>query len=345
MSLNKVITSVNALVNSVSIPNTELNNVVCIDTVNNRIGVKTANPEKEIDISGMLKTNYLYINNENNDISELDISYNNSFLTFSRGIKLNEDISCENLVCEEICCNLIDVSGIYGDVSFDGFIDISGRLNLRDELIVDNSLTILGDASFNKNIRVEGDASLNLNVDVVGTLTAANIRYSGTSEQTSDDRYKHNEKIINNGLEIIRQLEPQIYDKTSTFKSADYRGSINEPYIVEAGLIAQEVFIINDLSFTVREGNSVKPYYVNYNNIFTYGLAGIKELDKIVHTKIVNDISNLSDRISRISEGTPDISDINLSNIKTFVISQNTVIQSLNRKIENLEKRIKNLEK
>ena len=38
MSLNKVITSVNALVNSVSIPNTELNNVVCIDTVNNRIG-------------------------------------------------------------------------------------------------------------------------------------------------------------------------------------------------------------------------------------------------------------------------------------------------------------------
>tara|TARA_B100001175_G_scaffold78095_1_gene65271 strand:+ start:804 stop:1841 length:1038 start_codon:yes stop_codon:yes gene_type:complete len=345
MSLNKVITSVNALVNSVSIPSSELNNVVCIDTVNNRIGVQTANPEKEIDISGMLKTNYLYINNENNDITGFDISYNNSFITFSRGIKINEDISCENLVCQEICCNLIDVSGILGDVSFNGLVDMSGKLNLRDELIVDSSLTVLRDASFNKSIQVKEQAVFSSNVDVVGTVTAANIRFSGTSEQTSDDRYKHNEKIINNGLEIIRQLEPQIYDKTSTFKDADYRGIINEPYIVEAGLIAQEVSTINDLSFTVREGNSVKPYYVNYNNIFIYGLAGIKELDKIVHTKIVNDISNLSDRISRINEGTPDISDINLSNMKNFIVSQNTVIQSLNRKIENLERRINNLEK
>ena len=345
MSLNKVITSVNALVNSVSIPNTELNNVVCIDTVNNRIGVKTANPTSEIDISGMLKTNNIFINNENRGVNELDISYNNSFLTFSRGIKLNEDISCENLVCEEICCNLIDVSGIYGDVSFDGFIDISGRLNLRDELIVDSSLTVLRDASFNKNIQVKGDASLNGDVGIYGTLNAIDINHSGQLTQTSDDRYKHNEKIINNGLEIIRQLEPQVYDKTSTFKDENYRGIVNEPYFVEAGLIAQEVFIINDLSFTVREGNSVKPYYVNYNNIFTYGLAGIKELDKIVHTKIVNDISNLSDRISRISEGTPDISDINLSNMKNFIVSQNTVIQGLNRKIENLERRINNLEK
>tara|TARA_B100001778_G_scaffold306040_1_gene285065 strand:- start:3393 stop:4430 length:1038 start_codon:yes stop_codon:yes gene_type:complete len=345
MSLNKVITSVNALVNSVSIPSTELNNVVCIDTVNNRIGVKTANPEKEIDISGMLKTNYLYINNENNDISGFDISYDKSFITLSRGIKINEDISCENLVCEEICCNLIDVSGIYGDVSFYSFVDISGRLNLRDELIVDSSLTVLRDASFNKNIQVKGDASLNGDVGIYGTLNAIDINHSGQLTQTSDDRYKHNEKIINNGLEIIRQLEPQVYDKTSTFKDENYRGIVNEPYFVEAGLIAQEVFIINDLSFTVREGNSVKPYYVNYNNIFTYGLAGIKELDKIVHNKIVNDISNLSDRISRINEGTPDISDINLSNMKNFIVSQNTVIQGLNRKIENLERRINNLEK
>ena len=71
MSLNKVITSVNALVNSVSIPNTELNNVVCIDTVNNRIGVKTANPTSEIDVSGMLKTNNIFINNENRGVNEL----------------------------------------------------------------------------------------------------------------------------------------------------------------------------------------------------------------------------------------------------------------------------------
>ena len=72
MSLNKVITSVNALANNVSIPPDKLNNVVCIDTVNNRIGVQTANPTREIDISGMLKTNYIYINNENNSQTHLN---------------------------------------------------------------------------------------------------------------------------------------------------------------------------------------------------------------------------------------------------------------------------------
>ena len=296
MSLNKVITSVNALANSVSIPNEQVDNVVCIDVENNRIGVKKANPEKEIDISGMLKTNYIYINNENNSISEYDISYDKSYITFSRGLKIKEDISSENIVC-----NSIDVSGIISDVSFIKNVDISGHLG------IDFSLTVLG-----------------------------NIRYNGSLINTSDDRYKHNERKINNGLEVIRKLEPQVYDKTSIFKSANYRGIINEPYIIEAGLIAQEVNTINDLSFTVIEGNSINPYYVNYNNIFVYGLAGIKELDNIV--------SGLTDRVNRISEA-QDVSDINLLNIKNYIINQNSIIAGLNSKITNLENRINNLEK
>ena len=160
---------------------------------------------------------------------------------------------------------------------------------------------------------------------------------------TSDDRYKHNERNIINGLEIIRQLQPQIYDKTSTFKTENYRGVVNEPYFVEAGLIAQEVFAINDLSYVVIEGNTTKPYYLNYDNIFVYGLAGIKELDVIVNNNI-NDISNLSNRLTNIANGTPDISDVNLSNIRNLIVNQNTLIQSLNTKISSLETRINNLE-
>lgn len=298
MSLNKVITSVNALANSVSIPNEQVNNVVCIDVENNRIGVKKANPEKEIDISGMLKTNYIYINNENNSISEYDISYDKSYITFSRGLEIIEDLSMGS---GKIVCDSIDVSGIISDVSFIKNVDISGHLD------VDFSLTVLG-----------------------------NILYSGSIIHTSDDRYKHNERKINNGLEVIRKLEPQVYDKTSIFKSANYRGIINEPYIIEAGLIAQEVNMINDLSFTVIEGNSINPYYVNYNNIFVYGLAGIKELDNIV--------SGLTDRVNRITEA-QDVSDINLLNIKNYIINQNSIIAGLNSKITNLENRINNLEK
>ena len=301
MSLNKVITSVNALANNVSIPVSQVNNVVCIDVENNRIGVKKANPEKEIDISGMLKTNYIYINNENNSISEYDISYDKSYITFSRGLKIKEDISSENIVC-----NSIDVSGIISDISFHESVDISGFL------FVDNSINVGG------SVKVEGAVRTNQNV------------------LSSDDRLKHNERKINNGLEIIRKLEPQVYDKTSIFKSANYRGIINEPYIIEAGLIAQEVNAINDLSFTVIEGNSINPYYVNYNNIFVYGLAGIKELDNIV--------SGLTDRINRINIA-QDVSDINLLNIKNYVINQNSIISTLNSKITYLESRINNLEK
>ena len=323
MSLNKVITSVNALVNSVSIPANQLNNVVCIDTVNNRIGVQTANPSREIDISGMLKTNYIYINNKNNSTSEFDISYDTSFVSFSRGIKIEEGISCEN-----IFCNFIDLSSITGDVSFTNSIDVSGNL------YVDLSLNVKG------------------NIDVKEVRTTGVVL-------TSDDRYKHNERNINNGLEIIRQLQPQIYDKTSTFKHENYRGVVNEPYVVEAGLIAQEVFAINDLSYVVTEGNTTKPYYLNYDNIFVYGLAGIKELDVIVSNNIndisnkldvivsnnINDISNLSNRLTNMANDTPDVSNINLSNIRNLIVNQNTLIQSLNTKIISLEARINNLEK
>lgn len=306
MSLNKVITSVNALANSVSIPDDQLNNVVCIDTVNNRIGVQTANPTREIDISGMLKANFIYLNNKNNSTSEFDISYDTSFVTFSRGIKIEEGISCEN-----IFCNFIDLSSITGDVSFTNNIDISGSVNISEKLNVDLSLVVSGN--------IEGQQ-----VKANGVIL------------TSDDRYKHNERNINNGLEIIRQLQPQVYDKTSTFKDENYRGVINEPYFVEAGLIAQEVFAINDISYAVKEGSITRPYYLNYDNIFVYGLAGIKELDNIV--------SNLSNRLNNLSNGTPDVSDINLSNIRNLIVNQNTLIQSLNTKISSLETRINNLE-
>jgi hypothetical protein len=290
MSLNKVITSVNALVNNVSIPDNQLNNVVCIDLENNRIGVKNGNPDYEIDISGTLKTNFIYINNQNNPTNSFDVSYEANLLRLSRGLELIEDLSCEN-----IRCNAIDASGIISDISFIENVDI------------------------------------NKDLEVIGQLRSATGVYT-----TSDDRYKHNEKIITNGLEIIRQLQPQTYDKTRTFKDIDFQGVVNEPHITEAGLIAQELHAINDISFVVTEGDNTNPYYLRYNNVFIFGLAAVKELDNIV--------SNLSERVSNISNGTPDITDVNLSNILDFVKNQNTLIQTLNQKITNLETRVINLE-
>jgi hypothetical protein len=184
-----------------------------------------------------IKSKKIYINNENDSTSEFDISYDTSFLTLSRGLKLGK----EGLSCENIICDTIDVSSITSHVLF------------TDSMIVNGQ------------------------------------QYTG-----SDDRYKHNEKNINNGLEIIRQLRPQLYNKTSTFKPINYRGELNEPYVLEAGLIAQEVYEINDLSYVVRKGNSTTPYYLKYDNIFVYGVAGLKELDSLV--------TNLSSEINLLKE-------------------------------------------
>ena len=43
-------------------------------------------------------------------------------------------------------------------------------------------------------------------------------------------------------------------------------------------------------SFPIQKrcGNETKPYYLNYNNIFVYGLAALKELDNSVSNNITN---------------------------------------------------------
>ena len=322
MSLNKVITSVNALVNNVSIQTDQLNNVVCIDVENNRIGVKNGNPEYEIDISGTLNTNFININNQNNPINSFDISYEKTFLRFSRGLQLMEDLSCNN----------IDAKLIISDISFTKNVDIHGDLSCN---------SIISDISFTKNV------DINIDLRITGDLYTP-----GGVVKTSDDRYKHNEKIITNGLEIIRKLQPQTYDKTKTFKDIDFQGVVNEPHIREAGLIAQELYAINDLSFTVFEGDNNNPYYVRYDDVFIFGLAAVKELDTIV--------SNLSEKVSNLSNESGDISNTNVNNIPNTNVSniyntklsnllgvvknQNALIQSLNEKITSLESRIINLE-
>ena len=121
----------------------------------------------------------------------------------------------------------------------------------------------------------------------------------------SDDRLKHNEAIIINGLDIIDKLTPKFYQKTLEMLDADYNGDLSaNTWNYEAGLIAQEVLKIPDLSFCVRGGdhydesnNLIKePYGVNYNNIFVYGLAAIKEL----HTKVKAQETIINSLIARI---------------------------------------------
>jgi hypothetical protein len=143
---------------------------------------------------------------------------------------------------------------------------------------------------------------------------------------TSDDRIKHNEIIINNGLIVIDQLCPKFYQKTIEMLAANFNGDLSGyKWRYEAGLIAQELLQISDISYVVSGGdtydsnNNLKPetYYVNYNSIFIYGLAAIKEL----HQKV-------------------KVQEISILSLQTSLVEQQSIINSLMTRIEELENKL-----
>ena len=140
---------------------------------------------------------------------------------------------------------------------------------------------------------------------------------------TSDDRIKHNEVIINNGLDVIDQITPKFYQKTDKMLDSDYNGDLSgHTWTYEAGLIAQELLQISDLSYVVSGGDYYdstnmliqEKYSVNYNSVFVYGLAAIKEL----HTKV------------KTQETT-------ILSLQTSMLQQQATINSLAARLEALE--------
>lgn len=116
--------------------------------------------------------------------------------------------------------------------------------------------------------------------------------YYGTGGQGSDDRIKHNEVDVSNGLDIIRQLTPKKYKKSLKMYDANYNGEIEGEWNWETGLIAQEILKIPDVSFSVKGGDRMvdgelkeECHSVDYNSIFSYNIAATKELDTIVQNQ------------------------------------------------------------
>lgn len=357
MANNELITAINILSDNVTLDNPSQS--ICIDTENNHIGILTNTPQFQLDISGISNinekngigtpqitlTSVQGITTNNNDLpliieantvikETLDVCNNAIFL---------KNISGQSITTIELSSNNIYSDNFYANNS--NIITFNNNISFVNSAIIDSDVSVNGDICCNilraSNLSIQeinGDISFIGNFDFSGghvTFDASLVIGSATIEEVnnnkltirSDDRLKHNEKKITNGLEIIRQLEPQTYQKTRNFKHPDFSGIVNEAFILEAGLIAQEVEQINDLSFSVNIGNELIPYSLNYNNIFVFGLAAIKELDKKISDK--EKISN----------------NLNSNNIENLVKSQNLLIQTLNQKISNLENRISNLEK
>jgi hypothetical protein len=356
MAQNKIVTSVSAIVDNIISP-TE-NNVVCIDTKNSRIGVKKSQPAYEIDVSGQINTNILTINNGNNNLTTIDSSgittgtitigsnkLTSSNITFDTNVNyrtmngisiISISGNIDNLKSTDLSCS----SNLYvksirpyivnNDISINGNLVIENSLNSlkTTNLIIRNINPFTNrDISINGNVWIDGS----LNVKGTSTVFEMNVNYVILR---SDDRLKHNEQNIENALSIIRQLNPQIYQKTANFKELHYRGPLNEPYIIEAGLIAQEVEKIDQLKFSVINGNKETPYSINYNNIFIYCLAALKELDNNVES--IKNVLNLN---------TTNNSGSNNHDLINIINSQNIQIQELVNKLNILENRISTIER
>tara|TARA_Y100000389_G_scaffold203302_1_gene251311 strand:- start:2243 stop:3283 length:1041 start_codon:yes stop_codon:yes gene_type:complete len=301
MSSNRLISAVKQMGDNYQ-PST--NNVVAIDTLNNRLGINTSSPQYSIEIG----------NSEGN----------------------NNKMKIVNLLIDGNTCDISSINNNYINIDKFQSRDISCTTINNTIIFSDSSLVINSDISVNGSLFIPNIESINT---VNGNLSSQTITADSTTTNfivvSSDDRLKHNEEPINNALDIIDKLEPKIYQKTKTFLPANFRGKLTQEYIIEAGLIAQQVEQIPELKYSVIEGNSIRPYSLNYNNIFVYSIAGIKQLNN----KVDNNYNYLDVSINKINQQLIDNNQIVNSKIDNIENTLNSVEQEL-KNFTGLQERI-----
>lgn len=358
MALNNVITNIDALLNNVELNETDISNSICIDTLNNRIGIKNIEPDYELDISGDIRLKkILFLNKKVSEIdnSSNDIIYNQNHLVFKNGIHIKNNsvfdlsLSCLDIISNsgeiiEISCNKITNGGYVNTLGLDStFINTKNIIveNIIDDLSINNCDIDILDVS---NLTVSNDVTVSNDLTVTGTF-----HYS------SDNRLKHNQIDISNGLEIIRMLKPKKYYKTKKILDNSFNKDINNDYITEVGFIAQDINKIEELNYCVKEVKN-NLYALNYNNIFVYGIQAIQSLDSKINTvfdlsknEIINELSfNMLSINKKLDDISNNINNINLEsndskylNIKELIINQTKLINTLNNRITILEEKIK----
>ena len=143
-----------------------------------------------------------------------------------------------------------------------------------------NPYTVLNCPS-NGQVFIQCGGGSNL-VEVLTTSMQINVPvYAPSFNSTSDDRAKFKETPIGNGLEVVRQLEPQTYDKVN----GEFVDELASDTVTskEAGLIAQELYQI--LPDAVTPGDETTPWVVNYNHVLVFALAAIQDLDSLVQAQ------------------------------------------------------------
>ena len=296
-----------------------LNNIPIINVHNSNAIYRTYNGnEINIDISNItidnsynntniidcsyIYTNSIYVSSIQNDISYINA---NIIKTSFCDISLGTINSNNTQVFNECSFNQLYVLKSF-DISNSVINCNSNDISFAHLLTYNNKNLIDCDKDNNIIIGISGDIT-NRNVDISGTLNITRnsfnptpnnstliTNYSGSIDTcnvskvtiTSDDRYKHNETDISNALLTINDLKPKKYIKDD---------------IYDAGYIAQEVSLINELNHLVKLSNNI--YSINYNGIQPYLVKALQELhSKIIHQH--NTISQLFNEIEVLENNT-----------------------------------------
>lgn len=105
-------------------------------------------------------------------------------------------------------------------------------------------------------------------------IDCVDLHYTGSIVNASDDRIKHNETPITNGLSSMRQLRPLTYMNSGTPDNTD-----QSTWFPASGFVAQEVQgVLPDIVSQSESGL----YGVNYIGLYAHAVAAIKELDAMV---------------------------------------------------------------
>ena len=135
------------------------------------------------------------------------------------------------------------------------------------------------------------------------------------SSSPSDDRLKFNETPIQNGIELVKQMNPMFYDQIDSL-DADPSTAVKQ-----CGFIADEIEQIPGLEFLVEEqpdshypDNNLTLKALRYNGVMTVSVQALKEVIGIVETqqteitRLNNLVTTLERRLNSIAEQIADLS-------------------------------------
>ena len=156
-------------------------------------------------------------------------------------------------------------------------------------------------------LRLYGQGQTNNTYGSYRSVAVGNFWAAGATRFSSDDRIKHFEEEIPNCLELINQLKPYKYKKTSKMYTENYTGEIGEEGIDwdwEIGLIAQDIKKIPYLEFCVTdpETGPEGKYGLNYTNFIGICIQGIKELNTDLQTTRTQLESDLEEQKQKVLE-------------------------------------------